>query len=106
MKSPFFKTLAFCAGSIGLVAAVFAAPETPAAPAASTNQAAPFKIRSEVSKEGTNPLVYDAMEKSVTTQGLQTSNTFVFWVTNTAKTNVTIDHLQPGCGCTVAKMPK
>src|SRR6266513_1234211 len=38
-----------------------------------------------------NPLIWDSMAKSVTTKPLQSTNQFVFWVTNTAKTNVTID---------------
>lgn len=53
-----------------------------------------------------NPLVYNVMVQEVITKPLQSSNTFVFWVTNTAATNVTIDHVQPSCGCTVARLPK
>jgi len=53
-----------------------------------------------------NPLMWDAMVKEVTTKPLQTTNKFTFWVTNTASTNVTLDHIQPSCGCTVAKLPK
>ncbi|MDB6026353.1 MAG: hypothetical protein JWM68_2576 [Verrucomicrobiales bacterium] len=46
------------------------------------------------------------MVEEITTKPLQSTNQFTFWVTNTAKTNVVIDHVQPQCGCTVAKLPK
>ncbi len=54
----------------------------------------------------TNPLVWNTMFQEITTKPLQTTNQFTFWVTNTAKTNVVLDHIQPSCGCTVAKLPK
>ncbi|MDB6028754.1 MAG: hypothetical protein JWM68_4977 [Verrucomicrobiales bacterium] len=53
-----------------------------------------------------NPLVWDAMVKEVAIKPMQTTNQFIFWVTNTAKTNVVLQHIQPSCGCTVAKLPK
>jgi mono/diheme cytochrome c family protein len=68
-------------------------------PVAAVPSAAPVAARP-------NPLVWDAMVKEVTTKPLQTTNLFIFWVTNTATTNVVLDHIQPSCGCTVAKLPK
>ncbi len=53
-----------------------------------------------------HPLVWDAMVKEVKVKPMETTNEFTFWVTNTAKTNVVLEHIQPSCGCTVAKLPK
>ncbi|MDB6024884.1 MAG: hypothetical protein JWM68_1107 [Verrucomicrobiales bacterium] len=55
---------------------------------------------------GAHPLVWDAMVKEVTTKPLQSTNQFIFWVTNTAATNVVLNHIQPSCGCTVARLPR
>ena len=53
-----------------------------------------------------HPLVWDAMFKEAKVPPGQTTNQFIFWVTNTAKTNVVLNHIQPSCGCTVAKLPR
>ena len=52
-----------------------------------------------------HPLVWDSMVKKVVTKPNQTTNQFIFTVTNTAKSEVTINDIVPSCGCTVAKMP-
>ena len=53
-----------------------------------------------------NPLVWDAMVKEMTVKPMQDTNEFIFWVTNTATTNVVLTNIHPSCGCTVAKLPK
>ena len=76
------------AASLGLTWTAFAA-ESPATTSAHSN-----------------PLVWDAMFKEATPKPLVTTNQFTFWVTNTAKTNVVLDHVHPSCGCTIAQLPK
>lgn len=114
LNDRFMKRFIF-ATCFGITAVTFAAQQPPAPPAppalppgqlvpldkpiASAPTAAPAPAHP-------NPLVWDSMVKEVTTKPLQTTNQFVFWVTNTAKTNVVLDHIQPSCGCTVAKLPK
>ncbi|MDB6017571.1 MAG: hypothetical protein JWR19_2060 [Pedosphaera sp.] len=50
-------------------------------------------------------LVWDALKKDQETKPGQTSAGFFFSVTNTASSDVVIDHVQTSCGCTVAKIP-
>jgi mono/diheme cytochrome c family protein len=52
-----------------------------------------------------HPLVWDTMQKIAKIELGPTNIDFTFWVTNTAKTNVMIQSLQPSCGCTRAQMP-
>lgn len=54
----------------------------------------------------TNPLVWDAMTKEITAAPSQTTNLFIFWVTNTASTNILIHRVLPECECTTVKLPK
>lgn len=52
-----------------------------------------------------HPLVWDAMEKTLTPKLGQEIVPFQFSVTNTSDKSVTIDQIRPTCGCTVAEMP-
>ena len=52
-----------------------------------------------------NPLVWDAMEKTVSPAPGDTTANFQFWFTNTATTNISILSVYPGCGCTTANVP-
>jgi len=53
-----------------------------------------------------HPLVWDAMEKTVTPEPNGTNAEFVFWVTNTSPTaDVIITGVQPACGCTTPSLP-
>jgi mono/diheme cytochrome c family protein len=53
----------------------------------------------------TNPLVWDAREKSTKTQAMNQNATFTFWVTNTSTADASIIHTESSCDCTVAKLP-
>ena len=52
-----------------------------------------------------NPLVWDAMEKTLEVKPGGDKATFEFNVTNTSDAPVEIRQIQPSCGCTVASMP-
>jgi mono/diheme cytochrome c family protein len=52
-----------------------------------------------------HPLVWDAMMKSNYVEFGKTNTQFIFFVTNSAATNVTITNVMPGCGCTAPKLP-
>jgi mono/diheme cytochrome c family protein len=89
--------------SLFLASAIFAAQERPALTAPSSTEQLPVVISGSTHP---NPLVWDSMAKDATAKLAQTTNQFTFWVTNTAKTNVVLEHVQPSCGCTIAKLPK
>jgi mono/diheme cytochrome c family protein len=50
-------------------------------------------------------LVWDAMTKEYTAKPGETTNMFVFSVTNAGPNPISIEGLKPSCGCTVAKLP-
>ena len=53
-----------------------------------------------------HPLVWDAMEKTVTARPGDGAADFVFKATNTSAQPVTITEVQPSCGCTVVDLPR
>ncbi len=52
-----------------------------------------------------NPLLWDAMAKTIEARPGDGAGDFAFTVTNTSDHAVTIEQLRPTCGCTVAEMP-
>lgn len=52
-----------------------------------------------------DPLVWDAVQKEVTPKPGDEKAEFTFTATNTSSAPVTITHVQPSCGCTIAKLP-
>jgi hypothetical protein len=52
-----------------------------------------------------HPLVWDAMEKTLTPKLGEEILPFQFSVTNSSEKSVTIEQIRPTCGCTVAEMP-
>lgn len=70
---------------------------------ASLEQKAPSGASATESK---GPLVWDEMTKEITAAPSQTTNLFIFWVTNTATTNILIHRVSPECECTTVKLPK
>jgi mono/diheme cytochrome c family protein len=78
-------------------AALFAAEQsaaTTSAPAAAAGDEA-----------AANPLVWDAMNKTVEANRGDGAAEFHFSVTNTGSETVKIEQIRPSCGCTVAEMP-
>src|SRR4051812_22983991 len=67
-------------------------------------EVAPIPVATTPPSPG-DSLVWDALKKDQETKPGQTSAEFFFNVTNTAASNVVIDHVQTSCGCTVAKIP-
>ena len=52
-----------------------------------------------------NPLSWDSTDKLYNAKIGDTTNKFIFWVTNTSAQEVIINNVYPSCGCTVAEMP-
>ena len=53
----------------------------------------------------TNPIVWDATDKTLNPKMGDDSVAFQFTATNTSSRSVTIEQIRPTCGCTVAEMP-
>jgi mono/diheme cytochrome c family protein len=52
-----------------------------------------------------NPLVWDAMDKTVEPAPGDARAEFSFWVTNSGTAEVVISNVQPSCGCTTPTLP-
>src|SRR5258708_36389159 len=52
-----------------------------------------------------NPLVWDAMEKTIEAKEGDAAANFVFKATNTSERPITISNVRPSCGCTVVDLP-
>jgi mono/diheme cytochrome c family protein len=56
-------------------------------------------------RPGDHPLVWDSMVKEYKAKAGETTNMFVFSVTNCGTAEVLVTALRPSCGCTVAQLP-
>ncbi len=96
MRVNFVKSILFAGWLLAASTAALPAESPPAPPAPPTLP---------VIKLGKPALVWDSESREVTPVKGATNVTFSFTVTNVTASEVTIQKVQPSCGCSVAKVP-